>query len=105
MLRDAIHAIDRPLHLVERDGQLSLDESGPLFVPAIRPGSLGDRSFLADHGLRYPYLAGAMANGIGSADIVEAMARAGMLGFFGAAGLSLGRIEQAIERIERSVPG
>ena len=31
-----------------------------------------------------------MANGIGSADIVEAMARAGMLGFFGAAGPAAG---------------
>jgi PfaD family protein len=44
-----------------------------------------------------------MANGIGSCDIVEAMARAGMLGFFGAAGLSLERVEAAIERLQTNV--
>jgi PfaD family protein len=58
-----------------------------------------------EHGLRYPYLTGAMANGIGSTDIVEVMARAGMLGFFGAAGLGLDRVEQAIDRVQRGVPG
>jgi PfaD family protein len=100
---DALRTIDRPLHLIAQAGQLALADDGPLFVPAVLPANLGDRSFLTDHGLRYPYLAGAMANGIGSADIVEAMAKAGMLGFFGAAGLSLGRIEQAIDRIQGSV--
>ena len=54
--------------------------------PAVRPEQLGDASFRADQGLRYAYLAGAMANGIGSVEIVSAMSRAGMLGFFGAAG-------------------
>jgi PfaD family protein len=44
-----------------------------------------------------------MANGIGSAEIVEAMARAGMLGFFGAAGLSLPAIEAAIDRLSRNL--
>ena len=38
-------------------------------------------------------MTGAMANGIGSVEIVEAMGRAGMLGIFGAAGLSLDRID------------
>ena len=99
----ALLTIDRPLRLAEQDGRLVLAEDGTLFVPAVRPGNLGDRGFLADHGLRCAYLAGAMANGIGSPDLVEAMARAGMLGFFGAAGLSLGRIEQAIERLARTV--
>jgi PfaD family protein len=44
-----------------------------------------------------------MANGIGSVEVVEAMARAGMLGFFGAAGLSLRAIEPAIDRLARNV--
>ena len=61
------------------------------------------RSFRARHGLRYPCMSGAMANGIGSVEIVEAMARGGFLGVFGAAGLSLGAIEQALDRIERSL--
>jgi PfaD family protein len=40
-----------------------------------------------------------MANGIGSAELVEAMGRAGMLAFFGAAGLGPDTVEDAIDRI------
>ena len=54
------------------------------FAPRFAPSNWETRPFRADHGLRYAYVAGAMANGIGSVDIVEAMGRAGMLGFFGA---------------------
>ena len=48
-------------------------------------------------------MSGAMANGIGSVEIVEAMGRGGMLGIFGAAGLSLGHVERAIGRIQHSL--
>jgi PfaD family protein len=106
----ALYSIDQPLHLSAAKGRLSLvsaDAPYPgqtLFVPAMLPGNLGDNSFRDDHALRFAYVTGAMANGIGSADIVEEMARAGMLGFFGAAGLSPARIESAIDRLQRSVP-
>ena len=63
------------------------------------PEWLGDRSFCEIHGTRFPYVTGAMANGIGATAIVKAMARAGMLGFFGAAGLTLGRIEAAVQEL------
>jgi PfaD family protein len=72
-------------------------------VPAVRLEDLGDPAFRADHGLRYAYVTGAMANGIGSADIVEEMSRAGMLGFFGSAGLAPQRVEAAIDRINRNL--
>src|SRR5688572_22493263 len=77
------------------------DEGFPVaaFLPQVRVADLGDPRFCADHGLRYPYVAGTMANGIGSADIVEAMGRAGMLGFYGAAGQSLAVVEAAIQRV------
>lgn len=73
------------------------------YVPAVDLSSLGDAGFIAEHGLRYPCLSGAMANGIGSVAVVEAMSRAGMLGFFGAAGLSLARIEAAIGQLHASL--
>jgi len=75
------------------------------YSPANPPEHLGDPDFVSDHGLRYPYIAGAMANGIGSAEIVEAMGSAGMLGFFGAAGLPLDAVEAAIDRLSRSLEG
>jgi PfaD family protein len=74
-------------------------------VPSYPLENLGDNSFRSDHGLRLAYVAGAMANGIGSAEVVEAMARAGMLGFFGAAGLALPAIEGAISRLTADLNG
>jgi len=65
-------------------------------LPPLYPEWLGDRSFGEVHGVRFPYVSGAMANGIATTDIVIAMSRAGFLGFFGAAGLSLGRVEKAV---------
>jgi PfaD family protein len=108
---EAIRAIDRPFSLGESRAVYTLDPDPTpgscggrvAFVPAVRPEDLGDPTFCADHRLRYPYLAGAMANGIGSVDLVEAMARAGMLGFFGAAGLPVARVEAAVDRLSRSV--
>jgi PfaD family protein len=72
-------------------------------LPPLTPDRLGDSTFRADHALKYPYMTGAMANGIGSAEIVEEMNSAGMLGSFGAAGLSLERITAAIDRIQKAV--
>lgn len=69
------------------------------YLPACPPQALGDPEFLACHGVRYPYVTGAMANGIASEDLVEAVGRAGMLGFFGAAGLAPARVGQAIDRL------
>ena len=66
---------------------------------------LGDAGFRRDHGLRYAYVAGAMANGIASVELVEAMARGGMLGFFGAAGLGKDRVEAALHRLQAEIPG
>jgi PfaD family protein len=72
-------------------------------VPPCTPQGLGDAGFRADHGLRYAYYAGAMANGIGSEELVEALGNAGMMGFFGAAGLAPARIEAALKRLTESM--
>jgi trans-AT polyketide synthase, acyltransferase and oxidoreductase domains len=70
-------------------------------VPACRLEDLGDASFRADHRLRFPCMSGAMANGIGSVEVVQAMGRHGLLGIFGSAGLSVDAVERALERIVR----
>lgn len=70
------------------------------YLPAMPARLFGSPSFLRRYGLRYAYIAGAMANGITSVEMVAAMAKAGMMGFFGAAGLSLERIEAAINRLQ-----
>jgi len=72
-------------------------------LPPIYPEWLGDRSFCEIHGVRFPYCSGAMANGIASTRLVIAMARAGFLGFFGAAGLGPATVEQALFELEREL--
>ncbi len=115
----AVRDVTRPVQLVLSDGRQAAADGGavtlgaggleagclPLvgYAPALRPECLGSADFRAAHGLRYAYVAGAMANGIASEAMVEAMSASGMIGFFGSAGLELDRIEAAIDRIQRNV--
>lgn len=87
------------------DNGSGTDDAHPCLgiLPALYPEWLGDRSFLEAHGLRFPYVTGAMARGIASASIVVEMARAGMLGFFGSGGLSIERVESALASIEEAL--
>lgn len=112
--------INRPVALVEQDRRLvvhnqgtavlgdypqAIDNSRPLlaYAPALPLESLGDPLFTRAHNLKYPYIMGAMANGITSADMVEEAAKHGMVGFFGAGGLSIEKISAAIDRIQSNV--
>lgn len=74
-------------------------------LPPLYPEWLGSRDFLATHGVRFAYVQGAMANGIATARMVVAMARAGMLGFFGAAGLSFDRVSEGIDTLRAELDG
>jgi len=112
--RAAIADLRAPVAVVRSEAGFALARNGTItigarppgavlvlaYLPPLSPEQLGDPGFLSDHGLKFPYMTGAMANGIGSVEVVEAMSRVGMLGSFGAAGLSLDRIGQAIERLQ-----
>ena len=93
-LIEALERLDRPFAVVSTPSGPAVATGGravlggpapagalPLLahVPALTPDRLGDPAFRSAHGLRVAYVAGAMANGIGSVEIVVAMARAGML--------------------------
>jgi trans-AT polyketide synthase, acyltransferase and oxidoreductase domains len=69
-------------------------------LPPLYPEWLGCRSFGEVHGVRFPYVSGAMANGIATTDLVIAMAEAGFLGFFGAAGLQRSVVEAAVDTLQ-----
>ncbi|MEM1033579.1 MAG: PfaD family polyunsaturated fatty acid/polyketide biosynthesis protein [Myxococcota bacterium] len=72
-------------------------------LPPLYPEWLGARSFREAHGTRFPYVAGAMANGIATVELVAAMAKVGALGFFGAAGLGIEQIEDALVHLDAAV--
>ena len=86
-------------------GTASTKDSKPVaaYLPPLPAQQLGDPEFLKEHGVRFAYMTGAMANGIASVEIVEAMSKAGMLGSFGAAGQSLERIAAAIDRLKANL--
>jgi trans-AT polyketide synthase/acyltransferase/oxidoreductase domain-containing protein len=69
----------------------------------IDPASLGDSEFRAEYGLRYAYTAGAMYKGIASVELVVALAKANLIGYFGTGGLSLARIDTAIQSIRSQI--
>jgi trans-AT polyketide synthase, acyltransferase and oxidoreductase domains len=114
---ESLADLSLPVYIVDVDGHLGVAQDGtatigssvsvsgenyPLlgWAPALGLESLGDPGFKADHGLKYAYVCGAMANGITSTTMVEAAGRAGMIGFFGAGGLSLEQIEAAIDTLQ-----
>jgi trans-AT polyketide synthase/acyltransferase/oxidoreductase domain-containing protein len=68
------------------------------------PEQLGSAGFKKAFGIRYAYMAGSMANGIASEELVIAMGKCGFLGSFGAAGLPVERIREAIGRIQAALP-
>lgn len=66
----------------------------------IQPRQLGSAMFRRAYGVRYAYAAGAMYHGVASTDLVAAMGRAGLLGFFGAGGLRVAEVDAAITSLQ-----
>ncbi len=119
-LADWLKRVRSPIYLLQIHGRLGVSRSGKIcigrgkmdqeegypllaYAPALPPEDLGDPVFKETYGLRYSYVAGAMANGITSVDMVSAMGKAGMIGFFGAAGLHPDEVEDAMDRLQRSL--
>lgn len=114
--RETVHVVRDPATGrlgVARGGAALRDEAPnghPTFplvatLPGLWPEWLGDRAFTETHGLRFPYLTGAMANGIATPAVVVAMAKAGMMGFLGSAGLTHARIAERLDEIEAALRG
>ncbi len=116
--KKALCQVTRPLYIVNLNGQAAVAPGGTIalgpvqpnvsgalpllgYAPALHPRDLGDPQFKGTYHLRYAYIAGAMANGITSVEMVEAVGRAGMVGFFGAAGLLPDQIEAAIHLLRQ----
>ena len=117
-LISGLRRINQPLYLLTQDCDIRVmtgtvgtaleSAEGQVFngmALACSLENLGDASFCHDHRIRYPYVGGSMAKGISSVAMVETLAKAGMLGFFGAAGLLIEEVEAAIDQLESSSAG
>ncbi|WP_228993605.1 PfaD family polyunsaturated fatty acid/polyketide biosynthesis protein [Streptomyces sp. DH8] len=104
LIREPVHVVSGP------DGrELGLatgpPPAGPVLgtLPPLYPEWLGGRAFCEAHAVRFPYVAGEMANGIATTRMVAAMARAEMIGFFGAGGLAYPEVERAVHSLVREL--
>ncbi|MCK5311828.1 MAG: PfaD family polyunsaturated fatty acid/polyketide biosynthesis protein [Desulfobacteraceae bacterium] len=102
-IKQPLFNIAQPLYILNKNNNSDSDHLLKAYVPPLLPENLGDNNFKKRHNLKYAYIAGAMANGISSVQMVQAMANNGMTGFFGAGGLSLDKIENAILELKETL--
>ena len=114
-----LHTLENPCYLVKnmQTGRVGItnDELPPSemqtqdlkytgMIPAMPAHTLGSAAFREAHGTKYAYMVGSMARGISSAEMVIALGKANFLGSFGAGGLGLKKVEEAIQRIQKTLP-
>lgn len=128
-IQNALYCLNQPFILVDQNGKPAAARGGSIelsgtrrnshtlpnrtfsgihhpiqaFTPPLPPENLGDPEFKKRHHLRYAYVGGAMANGITSTAMVEALGKAGMMGFYGAAGLTLTEVKKAIFEVQQKL--
>jgi trans-AT polyketide synthase, acyltransferase and oxidoreductase domains len=66
----------------------------------ITADKLGNKDFKKEYNLKYAYLAGGMYRGVASTDMVIKLGKAGLMGYFGSAGLSISEIRDSIVKIQ-----
>ena len=114
---NALLNIGRPVLVISVNGRIGVNREGrvvfheacpektdcyPLlaFSPALMPQDLGAQSFKNRHRVIYPYVVGAMAHGIASVELIRAAGRAGMIGFFGSAGMAPPALENVMANLK-----
>ena len=111
-IKERLMDLTQPIYMAPKDQSLGVSQTtsddGTIdvlaFAQQLPPEDLGDDAFKKQHGVRYAYHGGAMANGIASVEMVVALGKAGFLCSFGAAGLVPDVIEDSIRRIQAELP-
>ena len=108
----ALRNLSAPVHVLQTTTGIRVTDEGPGpgdtlvgSVGPLTPERLGAPGFRRRHGVRYSYMAGAMANAISSVELVAAMAMQGYLASYGAGGVLPDRIDRAVADLERRVSG
>lgn len=118
-IREALLNIDEPVYVLRYQNQIGVSNQGEVeYLDTVTADSievlatahslpveqLGDPGFRDFYGVRYSYYAGAMAHGIASEKMIIKLGKAGLMGSFGAAGMTPDELEAAIQRIQKALP-
>lgn len=121
---DSISAVllnlEKPCFVVRQEGRIGLTNEGrpsvlngdgadpqlPLlsYSLPVRSQMLGDSGFCELHGCHFPYLAGSMAHGISSEQMVISLGENGYLASYGAGGIPPAELEETVQRIQQKLP-
>jgi len=110
-VREALSRLHEACHVVAVSDHVHITSSVPArgrllaVLPPCVPQGLGSAAFRNAHRVKLAYLAGGMALGIASTDLVTVMARAGLLAAFGAGGLPLPDVERAAAQLSAATAG
>jgi trans-AT polyketide synthase/acyltransferase/oxidoreductase domain-containing protein len=115
-MRRCLLQFDRPIYAIRENGKMGLTNSGNSipaegkpsnlagWLPPISFSQFGEPSFCSTYGVKAAYYTGGMANAIASEGMVIELAKSGLMGSFGSGGVSMERLERAIQTIQAAVP-
>ena len=116
-IQESLKDLDSPCYLLNKGNQIGLGRGGEYqpgsksktgipvlgFLRSQLPEDFGNPEFTSFHGLKYPYMAGSMANAISGEELVISLGKNGFLGSFGAGGLSPDRLLKGINTIKEEL--
>ena len=115
-LQQCLLLFDQPLYAINQNGKIGLSSSGSPaalngkpsnlagWLPPVDYAQFGDPVFCSTYGVKAAYYAGGMANAIASEQMVITLGKAGLMGSFGSGGLSIPRLQQAVDAIQAELP-
>lgn len=115
-LRKCLLQFNLPVYAVRENGRVgwtNIGNSIPVnentsnlvgWLPPVSLSQFGNASFCSTYGVKAAYYTGGMANAIASEGMVITLAKFGLMGSFGSGGLSLERLQNAIDTIQSAIP-
>lgn len=115
-LRKCLFQFNAPVYAVREVEKVGLSNTGNSialdgklsnlagWLPPLSLSQFGEPSFCSAYGVKAAYYTGGMANAIASEEMVIELAKTGLLGSFGSGGISMERLQKAIETIQAAIP-
>jgi len=115
---DILQDLSKNCFLIDYQGQIASTNTGSFqvgfeespahpaaaFSPSISPSDFGDPAFKTEHGSKFAYMAGSMANAISGIELVTTMGKAGYLASYGSGGVAPDKLLEAIRTIKNELP-